>query len=262
VCQGATVDINLFGPAYAASAAAAGVTGGSGLFNTGVNGPGELLNPNATDGNYQWHSGSGTSAYVWRNTKNPGWRPAIDSPPDSATWIAASKASSNGNNPGSTTPLTLFPVTTTFTLPSIPVELTPNLGVWYVVLQGRLWADDWLLDESSTGGHHQIELLQGNHVLTGTPLATASVNPYAPLSSMASIDYDSGLFTLRAALQPGTYTIRFNVWNETATSAMFVQWSNARFSNTPEPFSLVLMGTAGAALAFFVRRRRKSAECK
>lgn len=227
------------------------------LWNTGFAGGTTLGANGAVDANYLWN---GTSAYVFNPTGTPfpasAWNPnkTDTNSPDDYAWINPLQPLPNGSLP--TAPANVSAFVTT----SLALAPAPNVQSWDVELQGRLWADNW---------PRTVELLDSSNQLISlftlpTPGTPGSGTNGATGDRGYASSYLGNFALVATGLAPGTYTIRFEVFNLPGTSSnptgLQVNWTRGlAYGIVPEPGSIFLMGAIGGALFLLNRRRSKSA---
>ena len=210
------------------------------LWNTGFSGGPGTAAGGDQDANYTWNS-SNNQAVVTGPV--PGaWNPNSmgTNTPNDYKWISPQ---ANSLAPGGTT----AQVSTTFTLSGAPK--------WILELEGRLWADNEIVDNT-------IYLIGPNgeeYTAMVPPPARSSADNYG----LAFLPSYQGLFSFGTltGLNSGTYTIRFDVFNDANFSnptGLQVAWSKGLATGVPEPGAYLLMGTIGGVLFFLKRRRSRS----
>ncbi|MCL4793546.1 MAG: PEP-CTERM sorting domain-containing protein [Bryobacteraceae bacterium] len=214
------------------------------LWNTGFN---SSFSPGTApggqqDSNYTWTVGSVSSpAVVTSSLPIPPWNPNSlgTNTPNDYKWISPQ---ANNLGPGQTT----AQVSTTFTLSGAPK--------WILELDGRLWADNEILNNT-------VYLIGPNsEVYTATVPAPARTSQGYGLAFQPNYQGFFSFGTL-TGLNPGTYTIRFDVFNDADApnpTGLQVAWSKGLATGVPEPGAYLLMGTIGGALFLLNRRRRRS----
>lgn len=222
---------------------------GARLWNTGFDSDGAYGDNDKEDGHYtwvRWTNGMRTtpqasgSAYIINDSNYPFsgssdvWRSNIT---DKAAWVSYRPGPVNLNSEA------WFSYYTSFTLPS-------TFSLWNVSITLDLWADN---------KPEFVGLYNSSNVLLSSDTPSApSGSP--PLGFVASYDSD-GLLLSHPALTPGTYTIRFDVYNAPGyhgnVTGLFTLFHSATATGYPEPGTYALMGTVG--LALYLLRRRKAA---
>ncbi len=213
------------------------------LWNTGFNAgslPGTAPG-GQQDANYIWTVGNVSNPAVVTNSIPGLWNPNSTGTgtPDDYKWISPQ---ANNSAPGQT----LAQVTTTFTLSGAPK--------WILELEGRLWADNEI--ENNT-----VYLIgPNNEVYTATvPDPARDTNGYGQAFRSTYQGFFS--FGTLTGLSEGTYTIRFDVFNDAFNNnptGLQVAWSKGLATGVPEPGAYLLMGTIGGVLFFLKRRRSRS----
>jgi hypothetical protein len=214
------------------------------LWNTGWTSGGVYGTNDAQDGHYTWTQwtdalrssvlATGT-AYIINDNQFPFpyWR---SNESGTAAWV------STAAGPPEINAEAWYSYYTSFTLPS-------TAPAWDVNLNVSVWADNqpqWI------------------GLYFGSTLVTWAQPPPSPTSTAHSSSYSGGPNILTASsLLPGTYTIRFDVYNAKGSSGnptgLFVRFNTATALGVPEPSTYALMGTVGLAL-YLLRRRKKAAE--
>jgi len=223
------------------------------LWNTGFTSAGNYGMNDQQDGHYTWVRWSdATRTSLYTPVPNSGqayiindapafplnvWRPNIA---NTAAWVSYDAGPPELNKEAWYTYYTSFTLPTTFT-------------AWNVNLILDVWADNQ---------PQFVGLYSGNTLLDAyNPPPAGSGIPTAHLGGYDSSP-DSKGFALSAILvPPGTYTIRFDVFNAAGSSqnptGLFVLFNTATAEGVPEPGTYALMGTVG--LALYLLRRRKTA---
>jgi len=219
-----------------------GFTTGTSGIEYGVNG--------AQDAHYTWvrwatsarkdeeRIGSGRAHII--NVSNfpiPPWRDNIN---NVAAWVSYEPG------PPYLNAVAWFSYYTSFTLPK-------DFPFWNVALTLRVWADN-------TPEFIGLYDSWGNELDSVIPPPPSGNPPQGYV-----IGYDSGPLMLNAlGLVPGTYTLRFDVYNAPGSrfnpTGFFVLFDDsARATGVPEPATYALMGSVGLAL-YLLRRRKAGAK--
>ena len=215
------------------------------LWNTGwTSGPVYGTN-DAQDAHYtwtRWTDSTRTSvlstghAYIINDTQFPFpfWRP---NETNIAAWVSTAGGPPHINQEA------WYSFYTSFTLPN-------SAPAWDVNLNVSVWADN---QPQEIGLYY------------GSTLVTSAVPPQEPSSPPTAFtpSYSGGPTTLTAfSLMPGTYTIRFDVYNEPGTqfnpTGLYVRFNTATALGVPEPSTYALLGTVGLALYLLRRRMAKA----
>jgi hypothetical protein len=226
------------------------------LWNTGWTSGGVYGTNDAADGHYTWERwqnatrttviSSGT-AYIINDTQFPfpNWRPNISNPA-TAAWVSYAAGPPNLNQEA------WFSYYTSFTLPA-------TYSYWNVAISVDVWADNQ---------PQFIGLYSGSTLLSSATPASADLDnnistpPTGHVLGYHSSPSGTGLPLNATWLAPGTYTIRFDVYNASGTgnpTGLFVLFRSAEATGVPEPATYALMGTVGLAL-YLLRRRRAGAK--
>jgi hypothetical protein len=219
----------------------------NGLWNTGYSADYVYGSNGDPDAHYTWVRWTGPArddriasgkAYI---IDRPGfpltvWRPNID---DVAAWVSYQSGPPNVGDKA------WFSYYTSFKLPT-------DFPFWNVEIKLRVWADN-------------VPEFIGLYDSGGTVLDSAlpALPSGIPPEGFRDI-YDSGPLMLNApGLVPGTYTLRFDVYNAEGSrfnpTGLFVLFDSARATGVPEPATYALMGTVGLAL-YLLRRRKAGAK--
>ncbi len=220
----------------------------NGVWNTGWTSAGVYGTNDAEDGHYtwtRWTDSTRTSvhsygtAFIINDSDFPmtAWRPNIE---NTAAWVSTEDGPPNINSEA------WYSYYTTFTLPN-------TYSFWNVNMAVDVWADNQ---------PQFIGLYSGTSLLaSATPATTNNLGHTSTYDSSTS---SNGLPITANLLAPGTYTIRFDVYNAPGgignPTGLFVLFHSATAEGVPEPATYALMGTVG--LALYLLRRRKAAANK
>jgi hypothetical protein len=221
----------------------------NGLWNTGYRADGEYGSNGDPDAHYTWvrwqesarlnitDSGIARIIDVAPNFPMPPWRDNIN---NVAAWVSYQSGPPNLNQEA------WFSYYTSFNLPA-------TFPFWNVALTLNVWADN-------------VPEFIGLYNSGGALLSSAFPAPPSGTPPEGFRDtYNSGGLMLNAlGLVPGTYTLRFDVYNAPGSrfnpTGLFVLFDDSsRATGVPEPATYALMGTVGLAL-YLLRRRKAGAK--